>query len=64
MCMHKPKIPDPPPPPEPPKEPDTAALRDRQKRAHNAYMAGGTLLTGPGGLTAAPTTGQATLLGG
>ena len=63
MCMSKPKVPDAPPPPQPAKEADTAALRDRMRRAHSAGLAGGTLMTSAQG-AGQPATAKATLLGG
>ena len=69
MCMSKPKIPPPPPPPPPPsqqeiKQPNSGAvLRDRARRNRRG-MAGGSLLTGPSGVSqGALTTGKTTLLG-
>lgn len=65
MCGSKPKIPPPPPPPQEIKQPDTANLTDKGKRnRQSAAMGGGSLLTGPGGLSAAPSTGKTSLLGG
>lgn len=67
MCLAKtPNIPPPPPPPPPPqevKQPDSAALRTGARR-NRAGMAGGSLLTGPSGVSqGALTTGRTTLLG-
>ena len=62
MCS-KPKVPPPPPPPQEVKQPDSAVVRDRSDRNRGA-MVGSSLLTGPSGLTAAPSTGKTTLLGG
>lgn len=68
MCKPKtPNIPPPPPPPPPPqeaKQADSSALRDRARRNRSGGMAGGSLLTGPSGVSqGALTTGRATLLG-
>lgn len=63
MCMSSPNIPPPPPPPQDVKQPDSMAMRRRQRSAGG--MASGTMLTGPGGV--APTsysTGGTSLLGG
>ena len=63
MCMSKPNIPPPPPPPQEVKQPDSGALRDRAHR-NRSGMAGGSLLTGPSGVSqGALTTGKTTLLG-
>jgi hypothetical protein len=63
MCMSSPDIPPPPPPPQEVKQPDSAALRDRSRR-NRSGMAGGSLLTGPSGVSqGALTTGRTTLLG-
>ena len=66
MCMSSPDIPPPPPPPPPPqevKQPDSAKLRDSARR-NRSGMAGGSLLTGPSGVSqGALTTGRTTLLG-
>lgn len=62
MCM-SPDIPPPPPPPQEVKQPDSAALTDRAKR-NRAGIVGGSLLTGPSGVSAgAMTTGKTSLLG-
>jgi hypothetical protein len=61
--MSSPDIPPPPPPPQEVKQPDSAALRDRSRR-NRSGMAGGSLLTGPSGVSqGALTTGRTTLLG-
>lgn len=63
MCMSTPDIPDPPPPTQEVKPPGTDSLQ-RGKRK-NATMSGGSLLTGPSGVTSsALNTGAPTLLGG
>ena len=61
MCS-SPSIPPPPPPPQEVKQPDSSNLRDSARRNRSGGMTGGSLLTGPSGLAAAPT-GKATLLG-
>ena len=63
MCMSKPHVPDPPPPPQPPKPPDIEALKDRSRRQREGGMAGGSVLTGPSGVSMV-STGRSTLLGG
>ena len=63
MCMSSPSIPAPPPPPQEVKQPDAAGLTDRAKRNRAGGMVGGSLLTGPSGLSAPAPTGRATLLG-
>ena len=56
-----PDIPPPPPPPQDAKQPEDILKR---RKAGQAGMAGGTLLTAPSGITrAALTTGAPTLLG-
>lgn len=62
MCMSSPDIPPPPPPPQDVKQPDSANMANRSRRARAGGMTGGSLLTGPSGVAAAPT-GRATLLG-
>lgn len=63
MCMSSPDIPPPPPPPQEVKQPDSGALRDSSRR-NRAGMVGGSLLTGPSGVSqGALTTGRTTLLG-
>ena len=62
MCMSSPKIPPPPPPPQAVKQPDAAGLNDSARKNRTGAMTGGSLLTGPAGLTGV-TTGKATLLG-
>lgn len=68
MCLAKtPDIPPPPPPPPLPqevKQPDSGALRDRARRNRAGGMTGGSLLTGPSGVSqGALTAGRTTLLG-
>ena len=73
MCMGSaPSIPAPPPPPPPPpvpalpETPDNGASgmsTDPRSRAIAAYGAGGTIATGPQGLTTAPQTTDKALLG-
>ncbi len=61
MCMSTPKMPAPPPPPQEVKPPDSMA----QRRARRPAGMGGTMLTGPSGVTAGSmSTGGSTLLGG
>lgn len=62
MCS-APDIPAPPPPPQDVKQPDSANLANKAKR-NRTGMAGGSLLTGPSGVSpmSAPT-GRTTLLG-
>lgn len=63
MCMSSPNIPPPPPPPQEVKQPDSMAVRRRQRQA--AGMASGTMLTGPSGVAAnSYSTGGTSLLGG
>lgn len=62
MCM-SPDIPPPPPPPQAVKQPDSVTLTDKAKR-NRAGMMGGSLLTGPSGLTSGVSTGKTSLLGG
>lgn len=63
MCLSKPDIPPPPPPPQEIKQPDVARLRDSARR-NRSGMVGGSLLTGPSGVSSgALTTGKTTLLG-
>lgn len=62
MCMKSPKMPDPPPPPQPAKAPDVDMKAMRQRNRNG--MTGGSLLTGPSGLTGGASTGRSTLLGG
>lgn len=59
MCSSSPKVAPPPPPPQDPKPADVAKLA---KRKAPGAMTGGTLLTGPAGVTNQLTGG--TLLGG
>lgn len=63
MCLSKPSIPAPAPPPQEVKTPDTiSAIRSTRK---NQGFGGGTMLTGPSGVSAGSlTTGGTTLLGG
>lgn len=64
MCMSSPNIPPPPPPPQEIKQPDTANLSANARRNRAGGMMGGSLLTGPSGVSqGALTTGRATLLG-
>lgn len=46
-----------------PKPPDIEALKDRSRRQREGGMAGGSLLTGPSGVSMV-STGRSTLLGG
>lgn len=62
MCLSKPNIPAPPPPPQEVKQPDSGVMRDSSRRNRAGGMAGGSLLTGPSGVTNA-TTGKTSLLG-
>lgn len=65
MCMSKPKMPAPvalPPPPPPPQEAKPADVSKLAKRKTPGAMTGGTLLTGPSGVSNQMTGG--TLLGG
>lgn len=63
MCMSSSKTPPPPPPPQEVKQPDSMAVRRRQRQATG--MASGTMLTGPAGLPAGSySTGGTSLLGG
>jgi hypothetical protein len=57
-----PSIPKPPPPPQEVKTPDAGALKDSMRK-NRGGMAGGTVLTGPSGITAPVATGRSTLLG-
>lgn len=61
MCS-APDIPPPPPPPQDVKQPDSANLKDNQRRNRAGVLAG-SLLTGPGGLASAAPTARTTLLG-
>lgn len=62
MCMSKPNIPAPPPPPQETKQADTV---NQRRSARKVGMGGGTLLTGPSGVTTQGTNlGSTTLLGG
>jgi hypothetical protein len=61
MCMSSPNIPPPPPPPQAPKEPDSMAMRRRQRQASG--MASPTMLTGARGVSGY-STGGTSLLGG
>lgn len=64
MCMSPPPLPPPPPPPQAAKQPDTANLVANAKRNRQmGGMAGGSLLTGPSGVTST-STGRTSLLGG
>lgn len=64
MCLSKPSMPAAPPPPQEAKAPDAAAFRAQANRARQpGMMAGGTLLTGPSGITTPPATTRTTLLG-
>ena len=63
MCLSKPDIPPPPPPPQEVKQPNANALRDSARR-NRSGMAGGSLLTGPSGVSqSALPTGRTSLLG-
>ena len=63
MCLSKPKMPKAPDPVQEVKQPDLANLR-RAKKVSAAMGGGGTLLTGPSGLTGAVANAtQNTLLG-
>lgn len=63
MCMSSPKIPPPPPPPQEVKQPDSMAVRRRQRQATG--MATSTMLTGPTGVSPGSySTGGTSLLGG
>lgn len=62
MCMSKPDIPPPPPPPQELKQPDSMA--SRRARRPTGAMGGGSLLTGPAGVTGGMSTGGNSLLGG
>lgn len=62
MCMSKPNIPAPPPPPQEMKQADTV---NQRRAARKVGMGGGTLLTGPSGVTQQGVNlGGTTLLGG
>lgn len=61
MCMSTPKIPEVKPLQEI-KQPDSVNLKDSARRNRSGAMSGGSLLTGPSGIAAAPT-GKSTLLG-
>jgi hypothetical protein len=61
--MSSPNIPSPPPPPQEAKQPDSMAVRRRQRQGSG--MASPTLLTGPGGVPSSGySTGGTSLLGG
>jgi hypothetical protein len=61
MCLSKPSLPAPPPPMQASQAPDSAPLK---KRKPQGMGTGGTLLTGPSGVSMATTaTGATTLLG-
>ena len=62
MCLSTPKI-SAPLPVQDVKQPDSVNLTDKAKRNRASGMAGGTLLTGPSGITGAAPTGKSTLLG-
>lgn len=62
MCMSSPSIPAPPPPPQEVKQPDSANLSANARRNRAGGMTSGSLLTGPSGAGAAPTS-RTTLLG-
>jgi len=69
MCLSKPSMPAPvapPPPPPPPqavKQPSQEAMTETAQRNRNpSAMSGGSLLTGPSGVSMAAT-GKSTLLG-
>jgi hypothetical protein len=66
MCMpDAPKIPPPAPPPQAVKQPDQVQALDAMKRNRNSSaMGGGSLLTGPSGVSAGAATGKTSLLGG
>lgn len=64
MCMSSPKIPDPAPPPQAIKQPEVGVLKDKSRaNRSSAAMGGGSLLTGPSGITSV-STGRTSLLGG
>lgn len=62
MCFSKPKMPAPVAPPPPPQEAKPADISKLTKRKNPVAMAGGSVLTGPSGVTNQMTGG--TLLGG
>lgn len=65
MCMSSPDVPPPPPPVQDIKQPETQALKDSAKRNRSGMAGGGSLLTGPSGVSSsALVTGKTTLLGG
>lgn len=65
MCMSSPKIPKPTPPPQETKQPDSQAIRSRQRDRARMTGGNGTILTGPSGVSAgALNTGGTSLLGG
>lgn len=68
MCFggDNPRAPEPPPAPAAPQDPNLADLSDtRKKRAAQSGMAGGTLLTGAGGVDNSQlNTAKGSLLGG
>ena len=69
MCTKAPKAPEAPPPPPPPetevsKGTDTGAYSDQERRRRAALIgrgAGGTILTGPLGVTGSATTSKSVL---
>lgn len=61
MCLSSPNMPAPPPPPQEVKQPDSMSQR---RRSRQVGMGGGTMLTGPSGVTSGLNTGGSTLLGG
>jgi len=65
MCvMSTPDMPEPTPPPQEVQTPDTPLERNKKRKA-SGMTAGGTILTGAGGLApGASNTGGSTLLGG
>lgn len=64
MCLSTPKIPEP-VQPQAVKQPDAASLSANARKNRTGGMMGGSLLTGPSGVTnAAASTGKTSLLGG
>jgi hypothetical protein len=64
MCGSSPDIPPPPPPPQETKQPEAANVKESARRNRTGLVGGGSLLTGPTGISAGSlTTGKATLLG-
>lgn len=63
MCMSTPDIPPPPPPPQEVKQ--ASSMVERRRSRPQGGMGGGTMLTGPSGISSgALNTGGNTLLGG